>query len=176
MATLPESLPDNVDALRQLVVAQQAALAAKDAALAERDVEIERLKVQLARLRRMQFGRSSEKLDRAIEQLELLLEDLEENVAARAPTREPARPEREPVKRGRQPLPSHLPREEVVHDAPCACPTCGGALRRLGEDVSETLEYVPASFPRASADARCFADRIGRPAGGRWSSATSARS
>lgn len=146
MATLPQSLTDNVDALRQLVVAQQAALAAKDAALAERDVEIERLKVQLARLRRMQFGRSSEKLDRTIEQLELLLEDLEENVAARAPTREPARPEREPVRRGRQPLPGHLLREEVVHDAPCACPTCGGALRRLGEDVSETLEYVPASF------------------------------
>ncbi|MBV9538220.1 MAG: IS66 family transposase zinc-finger binding domain-containing protein, partial [Acidisphaera sp.] len=34
----------------------------------------------------------------------------------------------------------------VTHEAACACPQCGGALHRLGEDVTEVLDYVPASF------------------------------
>jgi transposase len=43
-------------------------------------------------------------------------------------------------------LPEHLPREEVRHPAACACPTCGGALRWIGEEVTETLDYVPGRF------------------------------
>jgi transposase len=46
----------------------------------------------------------------------------------------------------RRPLPDHLPRESILHQAPHACPSCGGALRRIGEDVSETLDYVPGRF------------------------------
>jgi transposase len=47
----------------------------------------------------------------------------------------------------RKPLPPHLPRDEQVHlPAQQACPSCGGKLNHLGEDVSEQLEYVPASF------------------------------
>ena len=47
----------------------------------------------------------------------------------------------------RKPLPDHLPRDTVVH-APeqSCCPDCGGHLKPLGEDVSEVLDYVPASF------------------------------
>jgi hypothetical protein len=52
----------------------------------------------------------------------------------------------EAQKPARRPLPRHLPREDVIHSAPCTCPTCGGALRRIGEDVSETLDYVPGRF------------------------------
>jgi len=33
-----------------------------------------------------------------------------------------------------------------VHPAPPQCPCCGGPLRKLGEDITETLEYVPARF------------------------------
>lgn len=47
----------------------------------------------------------------------------------------------------RRPSPGHLPREEVVHAAACSCPSCGGALRRLGEDVTEVLEYRSGRFP-----------------------------
>lgn len=130
-------LPDTPDALRQLVIEQRHALR-------QRDGIIEHLKAQLARLRRQQFGRSSEKIDREIEQLELQLEDLEESASARQPLR--PRPISVPDKPVRRPLPDHLPREEVVHEPACACPSCGGQLRRLGEDVSEVLEYVPASF------------------------------
>jgi transposase len=44
-------------------------------------------------------------------------------------------------------LPDHLPRESALHlPADCCCPDCGGALKKLGEDVAEVLEYVPASF------------------------------
>jgi transposase len=52
----------------------------------------------------------------------------------------------EAQKPARRPLPEHLPREEVVHPAPCTCPSCGGALRKIGEDVTETLDYVPGRF------------------------------
>ena len=51
-----------------------------------------------------------------------------------------------PEKPYRKPLPEHLPREEEVHEPSCTCPNCGGALRKLGEDVTEVLDYVPASF------------------------------
>src|SRR5207253_9534688 len=52
-----------------------------------------------------------------------------------------------PAKPRRQPLPDHLPRQTKIY-APkeSACPDCGGKLRRLGEDVSEMLEYLPAGF------------------------------
>jgi transposase len=46
----------------------------------------------------------------------------------------------------RRPLPDHLLRESILHQAPHACPSCGGALRRVGEDVTETLDYVPGRF------------------------------
>ncbi len=143
-------LPDDPAELRALVVASRAALTAREeelnqarAALAARDREIEALKLTLLKLRRMQFGRSSEKLTVEIAQLELLLEELESegsiadvSTAARAPRQRPAR----------RPLPTHLPRESVVHTPACTCPDCGGALRAIGESVSEMLEYVPARF------------------------------
>jgi len=52
-----------------------------------------------------------------------------------------------PRKPARRPLPADLPREtETIAPEHQACPDCGGTLRHLGEDVSETLEYVPARF------------------------------
>ena len=49
-------------------------------------------------------------------------------------------------KPARRPLPEHLPRERVVYPAPSACPCCGGALHKLGEDVTEMLELVPRQW------------------------------
>ena len=48
-------------------------------------------------------------------------------------------------KLARRPLPDHLPRERIVYPAPAACLCCGGPLRKIGEDVTETLEVVPRS-------------------------------
>jgi len=47
----------------------------------------------------------------------------------------------------RQPFPDHLPRERVVEPGPTACQCCGGTrLRRLGEDITETLEIIPRQW------------------------------
>lgn len=146
-------LPDNIDALKALLLASEQTVRERDdivlllqEQLTTRGVEIEHLKLQIAKLRRMQFGRKSEKLDHQIEQLELQLEDLhaDEGEAARElPQTEPA-VRKKPV---RKLLPDHLPRDEKVYaPAHAACPECGGGLRQLGEDVSEQLEFVPASF------------------------------
>lgn len=108
-------------------------------------LKIAQLEARLAKLRRMQFGQSSEKLSREIEQLELELDTLHEDQAREAAER-PAVVQQLIEKPYRKPLPGHLPREEEVHEPACACPNCGGVLRRLGEDVTEVLDYVPASF------------------------------
>src|SRR4029077_8952340 len=55
-------------------------------------------------------------------------------------------PKEQPEKPARRPLPAELPREQILHENPCACPDCGGKLRPLGEDVSEMLEYVRSHF------------------------------
>jgi transposase len=155
MASATASLPSHPEALRALAIALQEALATKDRELAARDAEIyaktlhiEKLRATLALMKRARFGRSSER----IEQLELLISDLEEDAATQQARRDAAG-DRRPLKpgerhaRGRQPLPAHLPRERVVHDPICACPTCGGTmLTRLGEDEREVLEYVPSHF------------------------------
>ena len=126
-------LPDDATLLKAMVSAQQA--------------EIEHLKLVIAKLRRMQFGRRSEQLDETIDQLELSLEDLEAERAERTTKETPVADEERVKRPARKPLPEHLPRETVEH-APteCRCPDCGGALKKLGEDVSEVLEFVPEHF------------------------------
>lgn len=124
------SLPDDVSLLKAMLVVA--------------DAELEQLRMQVAKLRRMQFGSSSERLTAQADQLELGLEEAEVEAVAKAPpavirARDAAKP-------FRQPLPDHLPREEVVHAPACLCPDCGGAMRKIGEDVTEQLDYVPASF------------------------------
>src|SRR5690348_11878769 len=122
---------------------------AQDALVAQ--AEIARLKFQLARYRRAEFGRSSEKLAREVEQLELALEALETDQAERLATAAPEvaaaiETAAEAQKPARRPLPEHLPREDQRHPAPCTCPSCGGALRKIADEVSETLDYVPGRF------------------------------
>jgi transposase len=113
-----------------------------------RENEIEHLKLLIAKLQRMQFGRKSEKLARQIEQLELRLEDLQAKPAESKPAATtPPLLISIPAKPVRGPLPEHLPRQTQKHEPKeSACPDCGGRLSKLGEDVSEVLEYVPASF------------------------------
>ncbi|GJD98004.1 IS66 family transposase [Methylobacterium iners] len=139
MALDPASLPDDVDALKRMIVGM-----ARDAVHAS--TLIEKLRSQLARLKRAQFGRSSEKLRGQVEQLELAIEALETDEAERLAAAPAVAEAVERARPARRPLPEHLTRESVVHAGPCACPSCGGALRRIGEDVTETLDYVPGRF------------------------------
>jgi transposase len=153
---VPADLPTDLAAAHALIVSTRAALDAAEARASQaeseaklRALEIERLKLALARLRDDRFGRSAERGRQLAEQLEFQLAELEETETvlhteaeiAGSPT--PSRPtaSRPPARR---PLPEHLPRETVRHPAPCVCPACGGSdLRRLGEDVTETLECEP---------------------------------
>ena len=141
MVVDPASLPDDVDALKRIIAGM-----AQDAIHAR--TLIEKLRFELAGLKRAQFGASSEKLDGRVEQLELAIEALEideaEHLAVAPAVAEAI--ERAAMKPARRPLPDHLQREQVIHPGPCACPACGGALRRIGEDVTETLDYVPGRF------------------------------
>jgi transposase len=139
------ALPTDVETLQELLRAAQGTVDSLSAQLRSRDVMIEHLKLQLARLKRMKFGRSSEQLDAQIAQLEFSLEELEANAAA-APAPPPTPADKPVSKPARKPLPDHLRREPRVHEpdsGSCTCPDCGGALRALGEDSSEMLEFVP---------------------------------
>ncbi|MBO6798471.1 IS66 family transposase [Maricaulis sp.] len=129
-------LPDDIDALK-------GAVGVLERELYNRDLLIEKLKHQLAGLQRHQFGSRSESLD----QLEMRLEDEEiAQASAQAEAEAEAEADEAPAKPKRNPLPAHLPRTEKVLSPGEACLSCGGDLKRLGEDVTEELEYVPGYF------------------------------
>jgi transposase len=153
MSLATADIPSDPDALRAFALACQAELVAAMTAVQLSRLEIEKLKVQLARLRRMQFGRSSERLDWTIAQLELKLEELEASEAhgeAAAETSGISTTPPERMQPKRRPLPDHLPREEIVHqpggNEACLCWACGSHMTRLGDDVTEVLDYVPGHF------------------------------
>jgi transposase len=140
-------LPDDVDELKRRLITAEAGLLAKT-------LEAEKLKFELARLRRMAFGASSERIARAIAQLELKLEEIETTASDTPKPASAANSAPDPAsleageKKARRKLPEHLPRREERHEpATCACPRCGcERLRKVGEDVTEVLEYVPGRF------------------------------
>ena len=138
MPTPPDSLPDDASALKALLVAAQA--------------DNERLIAIIKELQRYRFGPRSEKIDPG--QLALMLEGVEQAIAASAAQAESQtedQPAKTPVQRKRQvnrgALPKHLPREDVVVDiAHKSCPCCNGLRVKIGEDVSERLDMIPARF------------------------------
>jgi transposase len=140
--TLPDLNTLDREALKALVIVTHERLLSRES-------EIEHLKLLIAKLRRMQFGRRSEKVQQQIEQLELRLEDLEAKQAAGQAKSESGSASNLLIasRPARRPLPEHLPRETHRHEpTERVCPDCGGQLHRLGEDISEMLEYVPARF------------------------------
>lgn len=128
-------LPDDIDALKAMVVAQ-----------GEQNARLETL---VAALRQALFGRKSEKADP--DQFELALEDIEAGIAqAEAdgeanPLVTPTQTSK-PRKTNRGSLPKHLPRiEEVIEPESTLC-DCGCARHVIGEDISERLDVIPAQF------------------------------
>ncbi|MDP2652375.1 MAG: IS66 family transposase [bacterium] len=109
------------------------------------------LREQLALLKKALFGPRSEKIQSDHPQLPFLgMEEVHEPEEVVVADDEGARPKRERRKtpHGRKPLPAHLPRERVEHHPPkedCTC-KCGDAMKPCGEDITEELEYIPASF------------------------------
>jgi transposase len=146
-----DSLPDDVTVLKAMLLAERAARQAAEAEAHARTLLIEKLKLTIRKLRHEQFGQSSER-SAMLDQLELQLADLEEaaaqvEAAAQMAAGTIAVPSFERRKPARRPLPAHLPRERIVYPAPLVCPCCGdNRLRKIGEDVTETLELVPRQW------------------------------
>jgi len=158
---LPAPLPDldglDPETLKALLIAKHNESVEQHKQLRSISQEIEHLKLVIEKYRRMIFGRKSEKLTRELEQLELRLEELEATQAAEQAAQEVAEAQQASSPRSdskprssrprRKPLPADLPREVITHmpEHDC-CPGCGGQLRQFGEDVSEQLERIPATY------------------------------
>jgi transposase len=139
MVDAPATLPDldqlDPAALKILVMGQHG--------------EIAHLRLAVQKLQRMLFGRRSEKSDRNSDQLPLLAE-MPQPAGTDSVPQPKSQAKGNSAHRGtRKPrsLPAHLRREVRIHvPEHTACPECGGQLKKLSEDVSEVLDYVPASF------------------------------
>ncbi len=155
-----DALPDDIDALKAVLLVERAKalevaaeLAVARAKASEDVALIAQQRLRIAKLERQVYGQRSERSARLVEQLALAFEELEAGAtedelageSAVAKTTTVAgftrkRPERNT-------FPDHLPRERVVIDPPTACECCGGnRLRKLGEDVTRTLETQPRQW------------------------------
>ena len=160
MDEVPGDLPDDAGALKAALIVERAKAleAAAELAIARAKASqdmalIAHQKLRIARLERQLYGQRSERSARLIEQSAFVFEELrtaatEDELAAEAAiarttsvtafTRQ--RPERNT-------FPEHLPRERVAIDPPTTCECCGGnRLRKLGEDVTRTLESRPRQW------------------------------
>jgi len=153
VTTLPDTVPDDIEALKAALSAERAARQLAEVRVSSAEAMIAHLKLMIAKYKRDKFGQSSERA-RHLDQLEFQLEELEatateDELAADAAAEKVASvpvksfDRKKPV---RGPLPAHLPRERVVIPAPCSCPSCGGKLAKLGEDITETLEVIPRQW------------------------------
>ena len=155
-----DAAPDDVGALKEALAAERmkgletaAELAVARAKAAEDGALIAQQKLQIAKLKHQIYGQRSERSARLIEQLALTFEELEadatedELAAERAVTKTTTVRGFTRKRAERQTFPEHLPRERVVIDPPTACECCGSnRLRKLGEDVTQTLEVVPRQW------------------------------
>ena len=158
--TTPDDLPDDIAALRAALIAERARAARVEAELAVAKAKacddqalIAHQQLQIAKLARELYGQRSERSVQLLDQMALTFEELEssateDEVAAERAVAKTTNVVSFTRKRpARQPFPEHLPRERVVEPAPTACQCCGSPrLRKLGEDITETLESIPRQW------------------------------
>lgn len=145
------ALPDDAESLKALIVDQISHLQDKDKQLAEHQKELNILREQITLLLQKRFGVSSEKHpgqqelfdevegsdDDQVDDTKL---DTDSEIKVAGHKRRRA---------GRKPLPAHLPRVEVIHDLPeeeQICAADGHRLHRIGEEISEQLDIIPAKI------------------------------
>jgi transposase len=143
-----QSLLARVNAQSAQLGQQSAQLTQQTRELAFRQTKIDALTHEIRVLRHFRFGAKTEGLDSAQSKLfeEAHAEDLsaaEHQLAALAlPTSRP----RTPSVPKRQSLPAHLPRVDIAHEPQDTTCACGQCLVRIGQDVSERLDYAPGHF------------------------------
>ena len=154
MVVALESLPRlNAEQLRELagdliakIAHQSQQISNKDKELHYRQAKIEQLTHEMAVLKRWKFGRSREHLDAG--QASLLDETIDADIAAieqelqdlASAAKTDTAPRNQPK---RAALPAELPRVERHHEPESTTCGCGCQLKRIGEDVSERLDYTP---------------------------------
>lgn len=145
--TFPADLPDDIDALKAIILASQAKMVDQDGIIERKEDRIIRLEKLLADFKRALYGAKSEKANP--DQYHLALEDIETAMAvvhAEDEVIDPPKTATSKSRVGRGVLPKHLPRvEEVIAPEDVTC-GCGAERHIIGEDISERLDIVPAQF------------------------------
>lgn len=144
----PSDLPDDIDALKNIILAQREQNAVQAGVIERKETRIVQLEKLVIDFKRALFGARPEKV--CPEQYELALEDIE--AAQEVVHAEDEADDRQisgtprPRKVNRGSLPKHLPRiEEIIEPESTTC-ACGHERHVIGEDVSERLDIVPAQF------------------------------
>ena len=135
-----------ISGLDQQIASLDQTISSKDREILYRQAKIDQLIHEMAVLKRWKFGRSREQLDAS--QASLLDETIDADIAAieqelqnLAPPDKAAKEPRQQPKRAA--LPPELPRVELHHEPDSTTCSCGCQLKRIGEDVSEKLDYSP---------------------------------
>jgi transposase len=149
MAMDPENLPKDAAALQQMLLSTMVQLDTATAQLAAKERELKRVRHWLEQLLRHRYGQKRERVDE--NQAFLFAIEIASTGRDVPPAPKPANdaPRPAPPGHGRQRLPKSLVRRRVVFDLAAherQCPQCQGELRHIGEEISEQLEYVPASL------------------------------
>src|ERR1700755_3570401 len=167
MAAADEDLPEGIEALKAALIAErakrideaaraarvEAELAVAKAKASDDAAVIAHQRLQLQKLSRELYGQRSERTVRLLDQVELAFEELEsaaseDEIAAEQAVAKTTNVVAFTRKRpARKPFPDHLPRERVVEPGPTKCLCCGSPrLRKLAEDITETLEVIPRQW------------------------------
>jgi len=147
MQTASQQLPDDIQALKEILLFERTLSAQKDARIDELTEQYQQILEQFRLAQQRQFGQSSEA---STDQLGLFNET--EQIMAEG--NDEAEAEQETIsytrkKPKRKPLPEYLPRERIVHDiaeSEKTCDGCGHDLHQMGEDKNEQLKFIPASI------------------------------
>ncbi|MEC5505036.1 transposase [Klebsiella oxytoca] len=148
------TLPDDIEQLKALILAQQAVIERLSGEITGYGREIATLTAQIAKLQRMLFGRSSEKnrekIERKIAQAEKRITELQEKLGAvqlQLTSMAGGASDKTSDSPGRKALPAILPRDrKVIPPLETECPVCSGKLKPLGESVSEQLDIINTAF------------------------------
>src|ERR1017187_2880423 len=162
-----EAFANDIEALKAALVAERSERMAEAARAAHTEAElavarakasddqalIAHQQLRIEKLTRQLYGPRSERTSRLLDQIELQFEELESSATEDEITAEMAVAKTTTVaaftrkRPARKPFPEHLPRERVVEPGPSACLCCGSnRLRKLGEDITETLESIPRQW------------------------------
>jgi transposase len=157
--TTTDDLPNDLAALQAALIAEreraarvEAELAVAKAKASDDQALIAHQRLQIAKLTRELFGQRSERSVQLLDQMALAFEELESSATEDEVAAEQAVTKTTNVvaftrkRPARQPFPEHLPRERVVEPGR-VCQCCGSPrLRKLGEDITETLEVIPRQW------------------------------